>query len=723
MAEYARDANVKALAEAFGADQGDQDDRINAAQPYASRAQAEAAAIPPTAQYINVAGLQYVRDPSGTALETAGGVKWSPATSIVDLGHFGVVYNDRNVDNKENIQRAIFWCAPRGRKLYHSGGEVTSSGPIYLCNATFTYVKWEFTGAGKDVSTWVVKSDLASAPVFMTTQLADGSIPNDAMDNKTFGGWTFVLHEDVADAVTHPVAFSLGINGNTTIRDMRALGFKNTKFDIDTSYNLRMEDTVSWHGGISFLHKVIPSTVRFTVSNDSDVVSVDVGNTTGDPDVFDLSDVGREFAVANFVRGIITEVVSAQQIKLSATSFVPLGRPSSDLYGTFGACKISTVAESTTITADGNCFVPEHEGLWIIIPDGTDTPVRAMRAKIVSVTSSNTAVLNRAPTATLESARFGVPTISLHNENNIRMVEDGRTPRGSSNDVRLLDNWVELGGGVCLSIVGATKFLAHDLKLHGDYEFGSTPTQSCLWASNVEGYLGASLFESFTTDSVVYVSNQNDTSLVIDSPQAIVPKGKPLVEVGSYSGWNPPYRGSVEVTGTVRVTNAIDHELFFDPNPSNQKLLHVPAMIKSPNRRFIGDKGVLPAVYHDIYLRGSTGPVLVDQNRPSPYTKTWNMINWFPNFMTFLKGSIDGADTVQITLPESLPAATNAMAPASLQGEGNTQLAEGIRNVHVTITRQSPYATLWSPSLNRLLVYSDLPAGCVLRSAHVVYLI
>ena len=60
--------------------------------PYASRAEAEAATIPSTVQYINVAGVQYIRDPNGTVLETAGGAKWSPLGAIYPR-HFGITGN------------------------------------------------------------------------------------------------------------------------------------------------------------------------------------------------------------------------------------------------------------------------------------------------------------------------------------------------------------------------------------------------------------------------------------------------------------------------------------------------------------------------------------------------------------------------------------------------------------------------------------------------------
>lgn len=60
--------------------------------PYDSRAIAEAAEVPAPVQRIAYLDgdtlLEFIRDPLGTALTTAGGIKWSPA-KFVSAGHFG----------------------------------------------------------------------------------------------------------------------------------------------------------------------------------------------------------------------------------------------------------------------------------------------------------------------------------------------------------------------------------------------------------------------------------------------------------------------------------------------------------------------------------------------------------------------------------------------------------------------------------------------------------
>lgn len=85
-----------------------------------SRAQAEAASIPSSVQYINVAGLQYVRDPSGTALETAGGDRWSPSGLATPL-HFGATVtpgdDDTNSWNAFQAHNGPKWINPGGYRV------------------------------------------------------------------------------------------------------------------------------------------------------------------------------------------------------------------------------------------------------------------------------------------------------------------------------------------------------------------------------------------------------------------------------------------------------------------------------------------------------------------------------------------------------------------------------------------------------------------------------
>ncbi|AYF01261.1 hypothetical protein PY32053_01634 [Paracoccus yeei] len=83
------------------------------AQPYASRAVAQATTIPGALNYISIDGLLYRRDPlitSNIALTTGGGVNWSPAAEITPF-HFG----DGAAGWQVEISAAIAYAAASGR--------------------------------------------------------------------------------------------------------------------------------------------------------------------------------------------------------------------------------------------------------------------------------------------------------------------------------------------------------------------------------------------------------------------------------------------------------------------------------------------------------------------------------------------------------------------------------------------------------------------------------
>lgn len=103
----------------------------SARSAFASREDAEATRIPPPVTIINVAGLQYVRDPDGTALTTAGGVKWSPCGSRVSLLAFGAKTSNAAADNNAAFSMAIAWLnGGSGRILVVPSGSLSISNAI-----------------------------------------------------------------------------------------------------------------------------------------------------------------------------------------------------------------------------------------------------------------------------------------------------------------------------------------------------------------------------------------------------------------------------------------------------------------------------------------------------------------------------------------------------------------------------------------------------------------
>lgn len=104
--------------------------------PFDSRAQAASAPIPASVQQINIKGVQYVRDPDGTALETADGAMWSPLPDnggMVPLAAWGVVYGDRSAatENTARINEADAWAADKGYDLYLGEGTLFFDDTLY----------------------------------------------------------------------------------------------------------------------------------------------------------------------------------------------------------------------------------------------------------------------------------------------------------------------------------------------------------------------------------------------------------------------------------------------------------------------------------------------------------------------------------------------------------------------------------------------------------------
>lgn len=122
------------------------------ARTYASRAAAEAATVPAPVAVISVtvAGgvVSYVRDASGTALTTAGGVTWSPADDVrpESWGAAG----DGATDDAAAIQAAIDWV-----RDVRGGGDVLLRAATYVIGATIRV--WEgvtLIGEGGSPRNW-----------------------------------------------------------------------------------------------------------------------------------------------------------------------------------------------------------------------------------------------------------------------------------------------------------------------------------------------------------------------------------------------------------------------------------------------------------------------------------------------------------------------------------------------------------------------------------------
>lgn len=110
-------------------------------QPFPSRVSAQSANIPAGVQYLNVNGLQYVRDPTGTALSTADGATWSPLGDAVPE-HFGIIGDVRIPTDFPNLQSAVDMFGEARTEpiviLIESGHALTSG--LYVENGDYSKI-------------------------------------------------------------------------------------------------------------------------------------------------------------------------------------------------------------------------------------------------------------------------------------------------------------------------------------------------------------------------------------------------------------------------------------------------------------------------------------------------------------------------------------------------------------------------------------------------------
>lgn len=114
--------------------------------PFASRSDAEASDIPAPLLRIQIGGLRYVRDASGTALTTADGSTWAPDGSEAQPEHWGLT--GAEADSVPAYQLAINWLAvDPARKLVDRytgtrvfGSTMTTTGHVNIDIGAATYL-------------------------------------------------------------------------------------------------------------------------------------------------------------------------------------------------------------------------------------------------------------------------------------------------------------------------------------------------------------------------------------------------------------------------------------------------------------------------------------------------------------------------------------------------------------------------------------------------------
>ena len=161
MSGYASDDNVSALAARFGSDQGVQDDRIGATEtaataagdaaaaadakaadaqkaklppymPFASRADAQAATVPSSVEYLRVLSgnqdLGYVQGSTDGSLWTGDSKVWLPADRVLPHHFSSDIGTSGGADEADAFQEALDYCSRAHRALFIPEAPVRSNG-------------------------------------------------------------------------------------------------------------------------------------------------------------------------------------------------------------------------------------------------------------------------------------------------------------------------------------------------------------------------------------------------------------------------------------------------------------------------------------------------------------------------------------------------------------------------------------------------------------------
>jgi len=149
---------------------------------YASYTAAAAASVPAGANKISILSpvgmLDYIRDASGTALTTADGATWSPASVKCHVEHWGEVGNfvndaSKGNDNTAGFLAALTWLGvKRGGTLYAwKRYRVTDTLPMANRAVRIEMLHWERAGAGVSTgSMGVIVGDFTDGPVVHISQ-------------------------------------------------------------------------------------------------------------------------------------------------------------------------------------------------------------------------------------------------------------------------------------------------------------------------------------------------------------------------------------------------------------------------------------------------------------------------------------------------------------------------------------------------------------------------
>ncbi|OJH45181.1 hypothetical protein [Paracoccus sp. SM22M-07] len=505
--------------------------------PFASRAAAEAASIPPWFQHIQIGSLRYVRDAAGTALTTGDGGKWSPDGTPAMLEHFG------NVGNGENdfaaMQTAINYAKSRGADLRGTFGKT------YLCQAPLDAAlplgdttKWSL-----DLTGCVLKQDFAGRDQIGLRFSVDGARAGGVARLR---GARF---ENGPNAVANP-PIMLDISGAANVHgdELHFAGTTNTQIRADSMYNNRLSRVTCYYGGM-FLPYRVTTGVTFSTTAGSPAVGSSANH-------FTAADVGRNLTLTRADGRSEMIRVDAFVSPTEVTASKPLTTNYSGATGNWEHARITIAGTAATIVGEDWPANIEGQSIYVL---GAGADGTLERLQIATRNSGATVTLAAAPTNNVTNARFAVPSVDIGSS---AEYAGANTSLTETNYVTIDELFIENCRGVPLVVNDAANLWISNGKIHGEAQpNGNTAATShhiwaCQWQGGYEGTLEA---DNVSGAKVLNIANPG--KLKFDNHlRAQLAINQKLVEHVSAATGGVVEIESVEAIGNVGVTTQIRDE-------------------------------------------------------------------------------------------------------------------------------------------------------------------
>lgn len=473
--------------------------------PFDSRSQAEGAAIPGDVQYINVADLQYARDPDGTALETASGVKWSPLGDPTPQ-HFGAV-GDGETDDSDAFDAFLAYVESKrvGR------GEVFDVPPERYLLTRPLVIKRTSNGPGvlrMGGATLVCAFNRQQYAAFIV--LGDPDTPGSSQAPlETQGIFWIEGHSSVTGNV--PIGIRCHVQAQSVIDGLRTRNWGGNKvLDLKRVQNITIPNSILYGGGYSFGYR---DTEGSQFRRNGTTLTRTVGAFE-----FQASDVGKQvslFLTDYTITGIIQSVTDSANVVMNAEFASVDG---TDRNMRFGSPAPSTTSGSPVVGLDGPVNA-QMVGLDIGIPRaGADG--QTLWSTITSVdTGANTITLNKTALATLDPVAN--PLTETSEIAGVQIMIDSEPDVSSTriSQVRILQSQSETYRGVAIGVNDAEFVDIIVSKFHGisqSYMNWQTYALATIWGNRLSGRMIGDLDQVTLGQYKIRLADQTQTFTAID---------------------------------------------------------------------------------------------------------------------------------------------------------------------------------------------------------------